>query len=775
VNAPWLRWLLNLDRIPAGAENVSLVWERPWPLWMWVILLITAGGVAVWSYARVPGRRLLRGPVAVMRFAAVVLLLVLISGPMLQLERERIEEDWVIALLDRSASMTVADVDVDQDRRTRDAQLRDMLSDHRETFRTMENERHLVWLGFDEGAFTLIENADGETPVDLDAADGESTRLNAALEQALRQATARPVSGILVFSDGRTVDPPMRSVIRRLQADAIPVFPVALGSRESVGDIAVRRVDAPRRAFVRDKVPVVVDIDRLGDAAQDVDGVVRMVDSVSGDVLDERPLSDADADGSVTLTAVPNLAGDTTWEIVIETDRTDLIPDNNLKPFDITLFDRPLRVLFVDGYPRWEYRYLKNLLIREKSIESSAFLLSADRDFAQEGNQPITRLPRSPEEFAEFDVIVLGDVPANFFSPDQLSMIRQQVAERGSGLLWVGGERYTPASYAGQPLADLLPMRGPLALPAIDEPVNMRPTSLANRLGMLQLDPNSQDDWPRELWDASYTWSQLHYAQRIEPGRLKPAAEVLASTVSTFRGEQLPLVIGMRYGAGQTIYVATDEIWRWRFGRGEYYPDQFWIQMIRSLGRLSLASSGVPASLDVNPRRVRIDQPVRIELSVMDAQLAEADRASIAVVLEDENGERIAELELRREDERIDRYAATYVPQVTGQLRVRLNDPSVALSTTDARFEVFAPDDELRHPETDHDVLAALASATGGQVLTADQLPDLVDPTKRLLRNREVRIENPLNERIWDTPLAFLLVLTALTAEWIGRRMLRLA
>jgi len=156
VNAPWLRWLLNLDRIPAEAEHVALVWERPWALWMWVILLIIAGGVAVWSYARVPGRRLLRGPVAVMRFAAVVLLLVLISGPMLQLERERIEEDWVIALLDRSASMTVADVDVDQDRRTRDAQLRDMLSDHRETFRTMEDERHLVWLGFDEGAFTLI-------------------------------------------------------------------------------------------------------------------------------------------------------------------------------------------------------------------------------------------------------------------------------------------------------------------------------------------------------------------------------------------------------------------------------------------------------------------------------------------------------------------------------------------------------------------------------------------------------------------------------------------
>ena len=33
----------------------------------------------------------------------------------------------------------------------------------------------------------------------------------------------------------------------------------------------------------------------------------------------------------------------------------------------------------------------------------------------------------------------------------------------------------------------------------------------------------------------------------------------------------------------------------------------------------------------------------------------------------------------------------------------------------------------------------------------------------------------PLSERIWDTPLAFVLILLVLTAEWIGRKVLRLA
>ena len=91
-------------------------------------------------------------------------------------------------------------------------------------------------------------------------------------------------------------------------------------------------------------------------------------------------------------------------------------------------------------------------------------LISADRDFAQEGNQPITRLPRSPEEFAQFDLIILGDVPSGFFSPEQLDMIRDHVAIRGAGLLWIGGERSTPSSYSATVLADLLPMRGSLSL-----------------------------------------------------------------------------------------------------------------------------------------------------------------------------------------------------------------------------------------------------------------------------------------------------------------------
>ncbi|MCH7545260.1 MAG: hypothetical protein IID30_02505 [Planctomycetes bacterium] len=777
MNSKLMRWLLDLEVIPEDtSEPLRLAWEHPWASWVWAMCFLVAGLFAVWSYTKLVGNRKGRGMLAVVRALIILMVLMAISGPVLELPRETIEEDWVLVLVDRSESMRIEDVQSPEGRISRDTQMRNAFDAQQEMFGMLAEQRHLVYMGFHFGAYDLgaregnNDEQAGYLPVDLGEPDGQRTRLNTALEQALHRAAARPLSGIVLFSDGRTDNPPTRSVIRRLQADSVPVFSVPLGSSEPMGDLAIRRVDAPRRAFVRDKVPVVVEIDRLGTAVDGLRGKIKLVDQLSGEILDEVELDPHENQDRVTLTAEPNLAGETVWEIVIETSQPDLIPANNIKLLHIELIDRPLRVLMVEGYPRWEYRFVKNLLVREGSIDSSVFLISADRDFAQEGNQPITRLPRSPEEFAEFDVIIIGDVPSMFFSPGQLEMIRDQVAERGTGLLWIAGERWVPSSYAGTVLADLLPMRGSLNIPAIGEPVNMRPTPLAERLGVLRLASGDQIGWPIEIEDSSYGWSQLYYAQKIEPGLLKPTTEVLAETVGLFSGLPLPLVLKMRFGSGQSIYVATDEIWRWRYGRGELYPEQFWVQMIRMLGRESLVTSNQAAVLDVNPRRIEVGQPVRIDLRLLDGELSDDRRISVSVVIEDEDGLPRAEIELRRANDAQDRYSAVYLPDFPGQLQVRLDDLSLASLHLMAQVEVVAPDDELRRPETDHDLLASLSEITGGRMLYPDELGELAN----LLPNRSVRTINPLSERIWDTPLAFSLFLMILMLEWIGRKVLRL-
>jgi hypothetical protein len=191
--------------------------------------------------------------------------------------------------------------------------------------------------------------------------------------------------------------------------------------------------------------------------------------------------------------------------------------------------------------------------------------------------------------------------------------------------------------------------------------------------------------------------------------------------------------------------------------------------MIRMLGRESLVGTGDRAMLDASPRRVAVGQPVRIDLRLLDAQLADARRASVRVTIDGSAG-RVTDLELRRLEGDEERYAATYLPGASGVMRVTVDDTTlmeVELSTT---VEVFTPEDELRRPETDHQLLRELAEATGGTLIQPDEIGSL----EQLLPNRSVRTINPLTERIWDTPLFFLLVVLTITLEWVGRKLIRL-
>jgi hypothetical protein len=168
---------------------------------------------------------------------------------------------------------------------------------------------------------------------------------------------------------------------------------------------------------------------------------------------------------------------------------------------------------------------------------------------------------------------------------------------------------------------------------------------------------------------------------------------------------------------------------------------------------------------------------MRVDLELLDARLFDETRTSIPATVETADGQPLAEIELRRLDAPSQMvnsptvgFAATYRPGVPGQLRVRVNDPTLNGLRLDVPVEVFTPEDELRRPDTDHELLEALAAQTGGRVLRPEDAAAL----ERLLPNRSVRTINPLTERIWDTPLVFGLALLLLSCEWIGRKVISL-
>ncbi|NBP52546.1 MAG: hypothetical protein EBU70_15440, partial [Actinobacteria bacterium] len=252
-----VRWLLGLEAIPADAPVVRWAWERPLPAWAWAAVLAGAVFAAWMSYRHVdvgPGRR---RTLAAVRALSIAFLVALVAGPVLEVPRERIEPDAVLVLADRSRSLEIEDTTAtDGTPRSRDAALRAIAAGS--PLDSLGAEHRVSWFGFAEALSPLPRDARGS--VDVGAATGERTLLAQAIDQALARTSGRPVSAIVLLTDGRTTDPPDRALVRRLQSEGIVVSAVALGADAALGDASVADVQAPRRAFVRDLVPVVAEV-----------------------------------------------------------------------------------------------------------------------------------------------------------------------------------------------------------------------------------------------------------------------------------------------------------------------------------------------------------------------------------------------------------------------------------------------------------------------------------------------------------------------------------
>ena len=782
------RWWLGIRDLPIGSEGLRLVWERNFPGWAWLAAISLCIGIAVWSSARLDAPRRIRGGLASARAAILLLLLICVAGPMLELPRERIEPDVVAVLVDRSRSMQVRDGDRDissGERMARERTLREVLSTAGEAWRSPGDSRRILWLGFGEGVMELPANVDStvEYPVEIEDPDGWRTRLAPALEEALRRTTGRPLAGIVLLSDGRTESPPDRDLVRRLLTAAAPVQIVPLGASEPIGDTAIGRVEAPSRAFARDAVPILVRLDNRGRS-----GEIRLelVDEEDGRILDTTVIQiDPEAESiDAVLTARPSsdadgvVEGQRRWSVRIA-GGDDLVPENDLASIPIELIDRPLRVLFIEGGPRWEYRYLKNLLVREPSIEGSGMLLSADREFAQEGNTPLARLPRDFAEFSQFDLVILGDLPSNFLTEGRQEAIRELVERRGGGLILLGGPRSMPETWEDTPLADLMPFTGGFDLDRHAGPMMASPTSVAERLGVLRLaDDGSSEAWPEDLTDPTFGWSQLQWVQRIDRERIKPTAEILAEAVPVDESisDTTPLVITMRYGAGQILYVATDEIWRWRYGRGEQLYERFWVQLLRLLGREAVASD-LPVRIVAGPDRTELGRPVLVTVDLLDSSLGIDPPETVLVEAFDQEGNVVRTIELSASGE--SSWSGSWIPEGLGGVAHRIAEPvlSVLAGDQSASIEVVRPDDELRMADADHDLLAALAIETGGsihEILDSSDPKPVLDQIHEVILNRAIITETPLRERIWTSPLFFTMLLLLATLEWSGRRLVRL-
>jgi hypothetical protein len=751
-----------------GRADTGIGFANPVPAWIVIVLMLVLG-LCVWmTYRGLAGRAWTRFMLGSLRVLTLGLLLVLALGPQIERHRELVEPDRVILLMDTSGSMNTPEVLDDGSRRTRAQSLSDVLSSNQNMLAQIRERSSIDLYRFDDRLHST-----SEFTIDPSAIKDQSgTSLNAAMHNAFKHAGTSPVSGVVVLSDGRSNDPISESMIESLLSSGVPVFTVPIGSSEPIRDASIGIVESPQAVFAEDRVPIRVQVRTDGYTSGD-ELRVELVDEVTGRTLSSETLTVEDESvSSVDLSHSFTQAGEKDLVVRVRSGSAshDLISENDEQPIKLRVVSEPMRVLYIDGHPRWEYRYLKNLLMREQTIDATTMLIASDRRFIEEGQPLDGPIPDTLEAWEPFDVVILGDLRPELFSDSQLTSLREHIESRGCGLLWIAGEGATPSSWTGSELAALLPYSSGKSdsissQSPSDTPSVMDLTTDAARVGLLISEDGSQSD----VSDPSTGWSVLRWTHAISDADLKPGISVLARASELESNSSEALVTSMRYGGGQVGYVGTDEIWRWRYGRGEDLPEQFWLPMIRTLARGTISRRAAPAGLEISPDQISPGENVRVSLRLFDSAVLDSMPTNLnARVRPMSTPDAEFDLSLDGSD---DQRNGIWTPNEPGMYTLTVEHPLIG-DPISRVVRVHASWDESVNLNTDHAYLETLSERTNGQVLQSDELDQLAD----LLPNRtRITTLPPETTAMWDRPIVLVLLALLLSCEWIGRRVLRLA
>jgi hypothetical protein len=559
---------------------------------------------------------------------------------------------------------------------------------------------------------------------------GPATYLGDALAAIADDAAGRQMAGIVLFTDGQATGG--RSAVdaaRAVGATGTPVFSVPVGSSKRVRDIAIVDVFTTGLVSVGDTVRVAATIESQG-----FDKETIQVELKHGDqVLDTKPLvlrSTEQQQVELTFQAAKPGAHYLTVYIKPHPAEPKYLHANNTDVAFVRVSDEKLRVLYVEGLPRWDFRFLKNAMLRDHGLGGLAgkepdIVLEAELR-RQSAAQQAEALPRTLKDLAEYHTIILGDASPRVLTPEFLQLLAEAVRDKGLGLIVAAGPLHMPHAFDAR-LQDLLPVRLYPRAPGL-EPQPGKPFQLElSPEGTVHEAMRFHDDPGRNR----NTWSHFPpYYWCAAAERPAPAASVLVWNPGIQNNYgKLPLVAAHFAGRGKVLFVGTDSTWQWRQTVGDRFFYKFWGQSIRFVARRDEA--GMKKSrIEVRPVRVQPEEDAHIELLAVTADGTPRSEPSLPVRVAGSGMTAVAETVMLAADPHVKgRYTGKYSPKSAGEYRVTY-DPGAGQAPVEARIRVLPAAEELRHPNVNRPALELVAAASGGRLVELPELASIVDKLK---------------------------------------------
>ena len=612
------------------------------------------------------------------------------------------------------------------------------------------------------GSTQVVSDASTVSADDLASltATEPATSIAASLE-AVAKSGVNPPAGIVLLTDGIDNASSQRaeSVLRDLGARGIPVFPVPIGLIEP-DDVSIRNVVMQEVAFSGDRVPVKVQLLSKGYEKRTARLTVTLNDRQVSQrrVRLEGGLQFEDIDFNMDLYE----KGAARIVVAIEPFQDEVSVANNRVEHSIRVVNEKVNVLYIEGNNRWEFRYLSAILKRDPRLKTTFIASSAGPEFARNSPENIERFPSKREEAFKYDLVILGDVDAAFFTPEELGLLEELIRDRGGSLLVLCGPMHTPASYAGTPVESMLPVKFDADSKWELTPEAVYPVLTAEgRSRMVMMIENENEENDR-------VWSRVAPLDHLPPLLgAKPGATVLATLSDAAGGSQrYPLVAWHRYGTGKCLSLATDRLWRLRFKTGDKYHWRVWSQCIQFLTLSRLMGEHKRIRLETDRSTYRDGEQARLFAHVLNEDYEPVVQNSFEITVNGV-GENVLKERVSLQADRTSPglYEGYFTAPASGRYRLEANEDDQELSNT-TEFQVAVVNEELTDTNMRLAGLQRIAQLTGGTCLSVQDLPKLGTLVNTEPVTTTVRSERPL----WDSWLVAAVLVGLLGMEWILRR-----
>ena len=450
-----------------------------------------------------------------------------------------------------------------------------------------------------------------------------------------------------------------------------------------------------------------------------------------------------------------------TFNVVIPPIEGESKDNNNVGTLRVNVVTQKPRIMLVDGRPRWEFRYLRNLLERDERWEVNTVLgqwAGGNPTLGSRGNQP-GRFPNRRDLLFQYQLIIIGDISARAFGANELLWLNQFVRFNGGGMIFIDGRMERHASFIGTPIDNLLPVK----LAAIGR------TEVRSLETRLRFPKNLGASEPLKLDDDTASnlriWNDLPGPRWVAISEAHPGTETLLEVVD---GETvLPGLVFGRPGAGRVLYSAFDESWRWRLNVGDLHHQQYWNQIAKWIMEPPFSVQDRYIALDSGPHSYEVGETARIRVRIMDQNLARQPNLKVEAVIM-RKGRVFEVLPLVNDPESFS-FRGETAPLEPGDYEVRVRIagvPEGAIKASTAFTVSSNPFGELGRLNCDELLLRQIAKTSGGQYYREEDMKRLIDVLGPASDRREIVKETQL----WQSYWWFVPIMLLLTAEWTLRR-----